>query len=95
MNWQKAGAILSVLIPLMGATWWFSQNVVLAEDFDQFRDEQSVRWLQSDRRDAWQEYVGLRQLPDLNERDKARIMELEEDIKEIDSEIQAVREHHQ
>ena len=91
MNWQKVVSIATLISMILGGAWWTFNNVVFASDFRQYKTLQQVRWLQYDKRSAWQEYLGLRQLKHRTDSENKRLLELEQAIKDIDSEIKALR----
>jgi len=91
LNYAKLSAIITILVTLITGTWWFSTNIVLASDFHKYQMTQQVRWLQYDKRAAWQEYISLRQLKNRTENESTRMLELEGSIKDINSNINAIR----
>ncbi|MBL1319610.1 MAG: hypothetical protein JKY80_02015 [Mariprofundaceae bacterium] len=92
MNWSKISVLITAITLLTGSVWWFSANVVLSAEFNAYQNQQEVRWLKQDKSSAWREYIDLRQLGNnKTKRDDIRILELENEIKDIETEIKALR----
>lgn len=82
---------MSVVIPLVGTVWWFSQNVVLASDFQQHLTDAEVKDLRSDKKWLLSEYYFLRGKEQLSEFEEARQLQITDEIEEIDAEVKALR----
>jgi len=93
MNYAKISTIVTLVSSIVIGTYWFASNVVMASDFQQYQTEQQVRWLQYDRRAAWQEYISLRQLANRTPNENKRMLELEGSIKDLERNIQSLRDH--
>jgi len=92
INWTKLGAILAVLIPLMTGAFWTAQNLVLAEDFSQYQQEQDLRWLRYDSDKLWREYKELKHITSPTEVEKSRLEDIIRQMRDVDSKIESLRE---
>jgi len=92
MNWQRYAAIASVLSVLAGGGWWFVNNVVFADDFQQFRVEEQIRWLFYDEDRLWREYQSLKDMVPQSPMVLQREHELELRLQRIRDHIQALRQ---
>jgi len=91
MNWQKAGAILAVILPLVSAVWWASTNVVFASDYHHYQSQQKLRWMMYDQNQLWRDYQDVRRIPHKTPTDVERMQQLEHDMKLKRDEINAAR----
>jgi len=89
--WQRYGAILAVIIPVVSGVWWAATNVVLAADYHRYQSEQSVRWMMYDERQMWRDYQETRRIRSKSDADIRRLGELEHEMKLKRDEIKAAR----
>jgi len=89
--WQRYGAILAVIIPIISGVWWAATNVVLAADYHRYQSEQAVRWLQYDARQLYDEYRDIRRMPSKTPTDMERMSDLEHEMKLKRDAINAAR----
>ena len=90
MNWQRLAAITSVLSIMAGAGWWFVSNVVFAEDFNRFQQQEEIRWLMYDEDRLWREYQELKQMQQ-TPMVRKRIADIELRLQRTRDEIRALR----
>ena len=91
MNWQKWGAILSVVIPLVAGTWWFGENVVLAADFKQYQTDQRIRWIMYDEHRLFREWQDLSRIDNKSPFVNDRIIVLEREMEKAQKELEILR----
>jgi len=89
--WQRYGAILAVILPIISGVWWAATNVVLAADYHRYQSEQAVRWLMYDENRLWRDYQETRHIRHKTETDRQRMADLEHELKLKRDAINAAR----
>jgi len=90
MNVSKLSAALSLIITIAGSVWWASNNIVFAEDFNQYQKQEHIRWLIYDSDQLWRQYRELNGMPD-SPLVRQRRAELERLMQRNKDEIKAAR----
>jgi len=91
MNWQQFTTATTLVLTLVGATWWGSQNIVFAADYHQYQQRQALRWMMYDQNQLWRNYQDVRRIPHKTPTDIERMQQLEHDMKLKRDEINSIR----
>jgi len=74
------GIIAAAIPAIIALGTWTSANIVFASDFNRFKSQEAIRWLNYDEQRLRSEYYNLRNLRELTARDKRRLDEVNSEL---------------
>lgn len=77
MTLSEIKIVIGLVTLIVTSTWWGSQNLVFADPYRQYQQEQAVRWMMYDEQQLYREYREVITIKHKSDIDKQRLADLE------------------